>query len=364
MIQASWAFRLLPLPDELLSSWLTRCAYAHGQGVHVFRKMYLPDAVLWCRDIDRSPAQSIVSRLAELGRLEPASLESCTLAALGGLKQMKLSRGRWPWVLSVGVYHRLRRRHGLQFCRACLAETPLYYRRIWRLGFMTRCPLHGERLFDACPHCDATVSPHRSLALQMECCHFCGFDFRASSVDDDQNLSMTDECLPLQAALSDAISGRSVSWNAHEFSPVDFLLIARILVGTLTSSNLHRFRSLFELPAIPKADIITPQACFDEQRIDQRYARLQSLNAWIGGWPETFISGARSMGLTQRSFARCNSPVALQRLIERLPPGQLRRRRNQQSGPEHHMRRLRCVSPAAYRQARARRLLALAGAGV
>jgi hypothetical protein len=95
--------------------------------------------------------------------------------------------GNTPWVLSVGVFHRIHRRAGMQFCPICLQldSTP-YYRRPWRLALYAMCERHQCVMQEYCPSCSAPVSYHRhgigrrkaipEQALRL--CHRCGFDLR------------------------------------------------------------------------------------------------------------------------------------------------------------------------------------------
>ncbi len=83
-----------------------------------------------------------------------------------------------PWIMSVDVYHRLRLKFGLQFCSMCLSEGEPYFRRKWRLAFVTSCEKHKKLLLDRCPYCMSALNFHR-LKLrdgQISICFNCRKD--------------------------------------------------------------------------------------------------------------------------------------------------------------------------------------------
>lgn len=63
--------------------------------------------------------------------------------------------------MAVDVYHRLRKKYGLQFCPDCLSEEEPYFRKSWRLALTTLCPIHRRYLHDKCPYCKEPINFHR-----------------------------------------------------------------------------------------------------------------------------------------------------------------------------------------------------------
>jgi hypothetical protein len=114
-------------------------------------------------DLDRHPQAGLIDKLSELSGLAPALLEQATLYPIA---QLVLSaeppnKQSWPWILPVGS--RNRRRVGrMQYCPLCLAadERP-FFRLQWRFAWHALCARHECQLLDACPHCNATLEPHR-----------------------------------------------------------------------------------------------------------------------------------------------------------------------------------------------------------
>jgi len=167
-----------PQPDELLSSWIIRTALGHGQTPYVFCHNVWRGAQIWTRDIDNLGPQPLCQSMAERTGVPPERAWLTTLRCLEGeLVQTWPVAGFARWVLPVGVYHRIRRRYGLQFCPLCLREDDKpYFRRHWRLGWVTVCVRHGCRLMDRCPACGLMLTPHRSQ--EITACFSCSADLR------------------------------------------------------------------------------------------------------------------------------------------------------------------------------------------
>ena len=177
-----WPIHLKPLPDELLSSWIVRLARAHSLKLHTFCSITWPDKAMWNRDIDKSVDDEVLNILA---RKTGTSIERVRQTALadfeGTVYEKHNSYGNTRLILPLGVYHRIHKGYGLQFCPACLKddEEP-YFRRIWRLAFITTCTIHNKTLLDRCPICEEPINFHRNQyqTHSITLCHICGEDMR------------------------------------------------------------------------------------------------------------------------------------------------------------------------------------------
>lgn len=80
---------------------------------------------------------------------------------------------------------------GIQYCPCCLIEDQgkPYFRRYWRLAFLTCCPFHSTQLKDCCPNCEKPIDlkhlhkQPKSLILHpmdIAYCSQCNFDLRMS----------------------------------------------------------------------------------------------------------------------------------------------------------------------------------------
>lgn len=359
MIHGSWAFRLPPIEGELLSSCLARNALAHGVSPQRFLELFWPGEATWNRDFDRDPAALARPGKAGVGWIK--EIAGCLGIPADELRQASLQgwrhllggerpspRGDTPMLLSVGVYHRTRLRHGLQYCPQCLGEGTPYYRRAWRLAFAVACCEHGIVLLDACPRCDAPVVPHRAMACLTDC-HACG----ASLVGAGGGGDVPARVARLQQGLVALLSPGSRDGTVSSWAARDTFDGVRALLAVSAARSVQReLRATLGLAAIafPHA----PRLRFEQSRIGVRIACLDTVAAWLANWPVSFRSAAAAAALTQGSFrrVRLNGKIAAE--VTKLPVGVPRRR------PVYVpilmtsvLRRLRRKDPGAYRMARA-----------
>lgn len=174
-----------PLPDELLTHWFMRLAHANQVKAQTLADWtFGKPSSFWARDQDKLASPAVISRLAGMTGKLPDELLALTFAPFEGvLYQHHNPNGNTRWIMPLGVYHRTRRRYGLQFCPLCLAtDAEPYFRRSWRLAFTTVCERHGVLMHDRCHQCGATVAFfRRELGHRDEHrfdpaarCHACG----------------------------------------------------------------------------------------------------------------------------------------------------------------------------------------------
>lgn len=179
MATGRWCFRPRPISDELLSSWLHRLALTNATRDHTLCKTMWPDAAVWTRDLDRSLPNELLPVLSDWTGVSVSTLSRLQLTHwLGRLSETMPPRGHAAWLLPVGVYHRIRRRHGLMFCPACLRESDADARWMWRMAWTVCCRRHRAYLLDACPACSEPYMPFRSSPsmLGRMPCSSCGLD--------------------------------------------------------------------------------------------------------------------------------------------------------------------------------------------
>lgn len=294
-------------PDELLSSWLVRIARGNGLKLQSFCHMFWPGVELWTRDLDRSPPAEVLQTLAERTGVSPERIHEATLEAYQGrLFERHNPNGNNRWLMGLGLYHRTRRRHALQFCPRCLnddGDQP-YFRRHWRLSLATACPHHGLRLLDACPRCEAPVVLHRGelgcrqqvRPAPMTDCHVCGYDLRtAGSVAVTDTGLLAFEAGLLQAADTGWMAG---SWNCYSH----LFLAGAGQVLKLLGSRHPLLRGMGgkvwrEVNGGSESKPFSPERGhgegFDELRVGERHGCLHMANWLLTDWPERFVGFCR-----------------------------------------------------------------------
>jgi TniQ len=213
--------------------------------------------------------------------------------------------------MPVGVYHRTRRRFGLQYCPDCLAEDgEPYYRRRWRLAFMTVCERHAVPLRDRCPWCGAAVNFHRGemgdyrkfAVTSLTLCYACGHDLRESVEGAPHN-----DASPLPAApaeveftrglLQAADSGvMRISEHVTTYSVLYFSGLRRLLaILSMSDKRVERLRQAvgesqgveaFSPPPRPRPDV-------QEMDVAARRRLLACARCLLEEWPDRFVELSR-----------------------------------------------------------------------
>lgn len=182
MIQISgllWPVHLKPREDELLSSWLMRLTRAYNSVPHSFTRLLWPGLSIWNRDLDRLAPSALIRDLAQHTGVSVQRAYGTTLKAYEGVVfEHLVTNSVAQWILPLQIWHRLHLRHGQQYCPRCLAEDEPYFRRRWRLSFVTGCTRHGLALLDRCVACGAPVNFHRAAYWipRLSSCFKCGVD--------------------------------------------------------------------------------------------------------------------------------------------------------------------------------------------
>lgn len=298
-----------------MSSFLARCAGRYGLSACRFRSFHFPEFPTWTRDIDRSATRQFLHAIATKTGLTPARVTTMTLLNLERVVSARHSRGTAAWVNALGVYHRDRRLHGLQYCPTCLAAVP-GYKRVWRLSFVVACETHHCALRDGCPYCDAPIVPHRQLAETLRC-HTC---HRSLVGPLSPVLELPSAAVAQQNACLHALVGGFVTLERHQVSAPAYFRGLRILASAVLGRGGTR-----------SARGIDRSGAVERMRIAERAGLLGEINSVLAAWPESFRTLATERRWTRRTFCRVSVPAWLYSEIRHLPGGQRRSAASQRS---------------------------------
>ncbi|MGO1073830.1 TniQ family protein [Lysobacter sp. CA199] len=299
-----WPFPLVPQVDELLSSFLVRASHLHGLAPYRFCAYHFPNIPIWNRDIDRSAPDALLIAIAEKADLPWEQVVGMTLRSAATTLGSDVE-GNSPWINAVGVYHRLRRRWGQQYCPACLIEHPVFYRS-WRLSFVVTCRRHQVRLQDACPHCDVPLAIHRQQ-LSACLCHACSLPLSRKAADSP----LSARALWLaQSRWEHALTDNHAMISRARIPAQALFQGARVLMNLIKPSGSIG----------PKTHSVTMELA----RVEKRAEVLLHLERLIEQWPDGFSAAARQRHLTQRSFVRWSLPDWLGTVVDQLPRGNSR----------------------------------------
>ncbi len=313
-----WSFSPKPIDGELLGSYLVRGAGLYGVPPDRFCAFHFPEFRIWTRDIDRSATEPFLNALSEKAGLPPERVERMTLRDWGPLVSSRRHRGAASWINALGVYHRVRLRHGLQYCPMCIAGVPAY-KKSWRLSFVTVCEMHRCMLLDACPCCGAPIIPHRQLAGALRC-HSCHHSLVGASLpppkQPESAAALQSECLHALGMGFADVGGARVQAGAY-FRGL------RILASVMSERGCGKGRG----------DAVSCRLPMECMGTASRVAALGALEALLAAWPQSFRRRAADRRWTRRTFCRHSVPAWLYREVRHLPHGRVRR-----AGTRHSLR--------------------------
>ncbi len=339
---------MAPIDGELLSSFLIRNAHAHGSSAYRFFSYHLPGVPLWYRDLDRSVSDPVLTRLADFTGMSVDRLISMTLRSYelkfncNSESESNRYSAICPWINTIGIYHTVRRRFGLQFCPECLKAGPAF-KKSWRMAYTTICPIHNQTLLDACPHCGAALAPHRNH-VSLAHCHVC---YRL--LYQTTNLQPEPGVVSRLQAAQNWLSGKNFAGISEvAFTGGDFLAGCHSLLAMLRQHAIHcRNAHLLEAGSGP----------LELLRSSERRQVLLFLHQLLAQWPSHFRSLAVDTGLNQLSAKDRSFPPWIQVEINILPEGVPKPRKIQKSPLINELRSVQRQKPKDWRTRRAELLL-------
>lgn len=206
-----WPVTVMPQPDELLSSWLHRLAYANGVAPKAFARVLGLNPGMWSAALDLRLPADIANLLYAKTGVAPDQLAAMTLSQ--DLPKQLLLPLRYNGQRDSSTW--------LQFCCRCLSEDAQpYFRRRWRLATRVSCTEHGCRLRDRCPSCNSSIAVFdQSELVPQHSCAACGYDLRRAPIPYLSPMTRTfDRCIDNVCSL-----------EAIAHSPSGPMLIRRLL---------------------------------------------------------------------------------------------------------------------------------------
>ena len=311
-----WPVHLKPQDDELLSSWLTRLALAHGQPAASLFNQTWPGRYLLARDLDLWNDQATFELLASRTNTPPARAFAATLASYDGwLFEDRPRQSHAPWVLARHLNVRPQKWFGLQFCPWCLAaDKRPYFRRHWRLALMVLCPTHRVLLLDRCQSCGAAVCYERQSARELgdaegwtlTQCHKCHADLRDSAAD-RYSARVDGTELEFQILLVTTLSRGWIEMPqngviySHLFFSGLHQMMSKLIYGRRASSLKA---ALWQSYAIDLPIEFVPDKSVSLERLNvaQRRALLRAVWQLLQDWPCGFIEFCRANKLASHSL--------------------------------------------------------------
>ena len=253
-------------------------------------------------DIDSGANKEILTILAEKTNTPTERLFATTLAAFEGslFERWTLNVGQ-QWVMPITVSPR-KIKYGLQYCPLCLAAEEPYYRRVWRLAFVTLCTEHRVQLLDRCAQCSSPVLFHKAISNgryappsdRMTFCYSCKADLRgAKFIRLASTNRPADEEICLQEHLEKALHRGWVEMpgGGTGYSLLYFPVLHRLTrlltlkdIGTSLRTSLSRkYRiRMFNITFTEKRPALT------QLSVGERRGLLDMVRRILTNWPDEF----------------------------------------------------------------------------
>ncbi|ABA87385.1 hypothetical protein Pcar_0123 [Syntrophotalea carbinolica DSM 2380] len=275
-----------------------RLARAHSIRLHTFCDLAWPKKQIWTRDIDKSADREILEVLARKTATPPRRVFAATLRKYEGrVYERLIANSNSPWIMPIGVYHRKRRRFGLQFCPKCLAEDKdPYFRCRWRLAFVTVCEKHRCLLQDRCSQCGEPICFHRTPpdAETIILCPQCGFDL--STIKEQSDGTLTAQASILNLLLRIATTGWVlIPGQGPVYSHLYFAVLRQIIKVLARKKAWEATNLLLRQLSISVrfSDSIKYQHDVELMGLHDRLALVELAWHLLNVWPNNFIQFCR-----------------------------------------------------------------------
>lgn len=234
--------------DELLSSWITRCALANGSDPKSF---YI---ALWKQyksayyDLDRHTPLKLLKPLAQVTHCSISELESLTLhSSFQNISAKSTSvniKKSWDFVIPLGKRGAYQSR-GIQYCPLCLQDMP-YFKKHWRMAWNTSCDLHKVKLLSLCSKCGMFIDYHKIDYKNpyLHLCGHCGYDLRKADIE-----VSNPKIIEIQTVLNDAFFEGNINSSLPlvELSLHDLFLTLKSLIALIkTIHGTQKYDWFFE----------------------------------------------------------------------------------------------------------------------
>lgn len=326
-----WPVPVYPLPDELLSSWLVRAAFALGCEPMSLTSALWPSWIAWKMDIDRSLADERMKILFESSGLPIDEITRMTLLHHVDGRFFLHGKGLvvLPWIITLGQKN-LHHIMGVQFCPECFRSSTPYYRWQWRTALFTRCTTHQCLLVASCPVCHTAVQYHRlSLgAPHVGVCFSCGYDFReipAQPPDPDKMIFQTLATQVCEKGVAD--------WGSEQISAVEWFALMRMFLHLIrkaarqrSSSHLRHFFTATEID-LAAFELFPKKIAMESLLASERDALFAALVKVISLGPDALFKLLMEfyVPLSALMDHRTSYPEVMHRWLANLPAYHCRR---------------------------------------
>lgn len=289
-----WPAHPQPCEDELFSSWMCRVAMANGQKLTSLLSLAVPGFKSLSINIDSAiSAEALKHIVSYLNTPFNKAVETTLWSYLGYVCEASTPRNKHMInILDTGETNS--EQHFQQYCPECLSDCMSYFRRCWRLSFITVCSKHRCILLDQCPSCGVAVNylknqtRYKSKAFKgaLTDCYQCGFDIKNAKAEPADPHVLKDISWYRQIIRQGYIELKPDIW-IYSFS---FFCVFRHLMRLALDCSLDRKKELE----------------VDTARVKNRYQAMVKLSGIFRSWPEEFILRCQEMDICYSKLTSMN----------------------------------------------------------
>lgn len=240
---------------------------------------------VWNRDIDRLGPNWIVDVLSERTGTPIEVARGTTLRSYEGwLYPAFRASGPLQWLTTLQLFHRTRQGYGMQYCPVCLHEDEdPFFRKSWRVAFITTCPKHQCMMRDRCMACGAGVAFHRGdmgrfdgqHRLSIADCFACGSSLAKNSGDAIEAYDR--KVLHWLSDLS--LSVMNGDYNSRAADTIDVMRqMAVLLTSRFETVKLHAY--VCNRLAVPEISLAHGRIPIETRTLTERH-HLMQLIGWL-----------------------------------------------------------------------------------
>ena len=317
-----WIYRPPPLPDELLSSWLARIAYKHRDSLISFCKHEWSSNHFHYHDIDVLAPQKLLKTLSsKTAATEDQVLGTCLKIWKGTLYSTAMLGGKARYIMAAGAGNHKCRSAGMQWCPECLAsDTIPYWRKTWRLSFVTCCIKHSVILADRCQHCGHGARPRKRADTR---CWNCWTDLRGhpSQVAYNEVVQFQDSLEQyLLIPRNDGLKSLFGEENHYEDFRALWICFRLLSVSRISNRLCEYIDSANHWEMSPRSDNSIVNWRTEALGVNGRHEAIRRLSFFQDNWPINFLKTCAAINMNWSEFSRGSEfsgiPEGLKSIVE------------------------------------------------
>ena len=318
-MKLKWVVNVPLLPNELISSWLTRAALTQGCDPLVLTGKVFGKWRILTIDADRLHGDEKLRLLSDISGNSIETFEQASLFPVASkIHGSTPPEAIWPWILAIGARN-TKRSGGLQFCPWCLIEDSRpYYRQQWRFAWHTTCEKHRRSLLDRCCSCNAPIEPHRLEASDsvLKVCASCKLDLNQSV-----SKAISEYALDFQMMVDLVVLGGTAEFQGRMLSVNEWFKLLDFFCSIIRRANrgpsvlLRNFLSRFSIGKLSNLPLVSG-AGVELLRTHERAALFETIYPLVVASKSQFETAALQSRMTRQAF--CSQDEALPKTFSEL----------------------------------------------